>query len=968
MKDVNDNPPEFTSKYYAASITEDSPIGSEVIRVLATSKDTGLNAVVKYSFIGGNEQRKFHINNETGVIIVSDVLDYERVKDYFLTIQAVDLGEPPLSNLATLNISVTDCNDNRPQFTQASYSARIREDSTVGDKILQLQANDLDTGENGQVSYSIVRGDRLQQFSIEKSSGYVSVAATLDRESISSYVLEIEALDNGMPPLSSYSLLNIEISDANDNAPLFTQPNYTVFVQEDKPIGYTLLRFEVTDADAPPNAEPFTFDLITKESAFVVQQDGTLRTATRFNHKVKDSYLLQVRVFDNGTPLLHKDTWVTVKVIEESQYPPVIVPQDISVNAFGDVFEGGAIGRIFASDQDQYDTLNYDLAHTAGVLYTPKSLFNISKTNGTLYALPKLDTGDYRVNVTVTDGKFTVSTIIKIAVDLVTDEMLENAVLIRFTEVTPEQFVLSHRKTFIRSIRNAIGSRLKDVIIIAVQASTEDSNTIQHRYKRDSRNISMLLDDTTDLIDPRNKRQLQHDLDVLFAVRKHQPNANTVAYYSPDEIRTFLDGKISEVEKLTELFVDEIVQSKCSTIRHCEHGVCEDKIQLDPMKINTVSTDVSSFVSAHFEHTTRCRCDIGYGGEKCENSVNDCASNPCPTFKTCIPDLSPQGYYCVCPKGFGGPNCDRDIVKCTDDSCYVPKNPVTFNRKSYIQYRMEKTAAKKALEEHLIFSLHIRTVQPTGNLMYASGKIDFSILEIQNGVVQYRFDLGSGEGLISVTSIYVSDGQWHDIRLEREGNSGRLVVDGKHVAQGNAPGVNGVLNLQSSDMYLGAEVKQHPSVLGFEDVQLGFVGCMDDISLSRIPLTIHNPGTSNSIAILKRTANIEFSCDASIVLKPLGICGTAPCLNGGTCKDNGGDSFECICHTRFTGKLCAIDTDPCASNPCLFGGKCRGDLFGNHTYTCECPPRMTGKRCDFGRFCSPNPCRNGGVCEEGIYC
>lgn len=81
-----------------------------MIRVLATSKDTGLNAVIKYSFIGGNEQRRFHIHNETGVVSVADALDYERVKDYFLTIQAVDLGEPPLSNLATLNISVIDAN------------------------------------------------------------------------------------------------------------------------------------------------------------------------------------------------------------------------------------------------------------------------------------------------------------------------------------------------------------------------------------------------------------------------------------------------------------------------------------------------------------------------------------------------------------------------------------------------------------------------------------------------------------------------------------------------------------------------------------------------------------------------------------------------------------------------------------------------------------------------------------------
>lgn len=625
-----------------------------------------------------------------------------------------------------------------------------------------------------------------------------------------------------------------------------------------------MLRFEVTDADTAPNAEPFTFDLISGTEAFRIEQDGVLRSATRFNHKVKDSYLLQVRVFDNGTPLLHSDAWVKVKVIEESQYPPVVLPQEILVNTFGDVFQGGPIGNIFASDQDKYDTLTYDLAQTSGVTYASKALFNITKTNGTLYALPKLDVGDYRVNVTVSDGKFTVFTIIKISVDLINEEMLDNAIIIKFTEVTPEQFVLSHRKTFIRSIRNAIGCRLKDIVILSVQPAVieEDFSTPSHRYVRDVQNLSLLLDDLTESSDPRNKRQLQHDLDVLFTVRKSPLNPGGISYYSANEIRNFLDGRINEIEKLTELSVEEIVKSKCLT-RFCDHGYCEDKIQLSPTIVNTISTDVSSFVSNHFTHETRCKCDVGYGGEKCENSVNECANSPCPSHKTCIPDRTQQGYYCTCPKGFSGPMCDKEMAKCHLDSCLITKNPVTFSGKSYILYRMDKDEMKKALEEHLVFSMRIRTVQPTGNLLYAAGKDDYNVLEIVNGVVQYRFDLGSGEGLISVTSIHVSDGQWHEIGLEREGNSARLMVDGKHVAHGNAPGVNGILNIQTNDMHLGAEVKQHPSISGFEDVQRGFVGCMDDISLSRTPLTTQNA---------ERTANIEFGCDSSTMpMKPLGI-------------------------------------------------------------------------------------------------
>nr|XP_022919754.1 fat-like cadherin-related tumor suppressor homolog isoform X3 [Onthophagus taurus] len=928
VQDINDNPPEFASKYYFATVPEINAVGTEIVRVLATSKDTGVNAEVYYSIMGGNEHRKFSIHNKTGVITLIEMLDYERAKDYFLTIQAIDGGIPPLSNVATVNITVTDCNDNAPVFAQVSYNEKIIENATIGDKVLQVTATDLDSGDNGRVSYSIIRGDQEGKFAIDENTGLVTVANKLDREIVSGYVLEVLAKDNGLPVLSRQVLVNIDVADANDNPPMFSQSNYTAVVQEDKPIGYPILKFTITDADSPPNTSPYTFDFRSgnEGNIFRLEQDGVLRTASKFNHKIKNSYLLQIRVFDNGTPPLYSDTFVVVRVIEESQYPPAITPLEININSFLDDYPGGIIGKVFATDQDQYDTLTFSLSPTTGLLYPTMEQFKIDRVDGTLTALPHLDVGDYRVNVSVTDGKYYSHAIVRVYVETISEEMLEGAVVIRFREVSPEAFILSHRKGFVRAVRNAMNCRLKDVIVISVQPS----------------------DDFEHL---RAKREINKDLDVLFTVKK----SDVDTFYSAEEVRKAINDNLEDLESSTKLVVEEIVRIKC-TPTYCQYGKCEDKYVVEPTNVKPISTDVTSFVSPKHSHRMECLCHEGYGGDRCDVIINECARSGCPTYKICIPDSSSKGFSCQCPEGFAGSSCDIDISKCHDESCYIARNPMSFKGKSYSQYRIIN---KKAIEDQLSLSLRIRTMQPSGNLMYASGKVDYNILEVVNGVIQYRFELGSGEGVVRVSTAYVSDGKWHEIRLERDHNNARLIVDGVHSAQGSAPGISDILNLQSDEMYLGAEVHRHPSILGLEDIQRGFTGCMDDVRIARISVPLHKSG-DNSIAVLKRFANVEFSCDSNVLL-PAGACGSQPCMNGGTCKETQ-TGFECSCHARFKGILCEYDTDPCSSSPCLYGGKC---IASNGDYTCECGFRLTGKRCEYGKYCSPNPCQHGGVCEEG---
>lgn len=384
-----------------------------------------------------------------------------------------------------------------------------------------------------------------------------------------------------------------------------------------------------------------------------------------------------------------------LKVIEESQYPPFITPLEININSYLDEYPGGVIGRVHANDQDQYDTLTYSLSATAGITYPVNELFQIDRTDGTLTALPRLDVGEYRLNVSVTDGKYYAHTIVKVNVEIVTDEMLENAISIRFREVSPETFILSHRKGFVRAVRSAMNSRLKDVVIVSVQPSAVDGS--------------------------RRKRAV-NDLDVLFTVRKQD-----AGFYPSDFIRKAVNDNLEELEESTKLVVEEIVRSKC-TNSHCTFGVCQDHYVLETEKASALATDVTSFVSPQHILKLECICKNGYGGERCDTIVNECAREPCSSYKLCIPDASSVGYSCQCPEGYAGTNCEVDISKCHDETCYIPRNPLSFSGKSYSQYRIIN---KKSIEEEFSLSLRIRTMQPTGNLMYAAGNVDYNILEVK---------------------------------------------------------------------------------------------------------------------------------------------------------------------------------------------------------------------------------------------
>jgi len=106
----------------------------------------------------------------------------------------------------------------------------------------QVEAVDLDVGDNGNVTYSLVRStDKgIDRFQIDAVTGVVRTADVFDREAkigVTDLGVTVKAEDHGAPTLAGFCTFRVKIGDRNDNPPVFNLPHYTTSVEENCPVG-----------------------------------------------------------------------------------------------------------------------------------------------------------------------------------------------------------------------------------------------------------------------------------------------------------------------------------------------------------------------------------------------------------------------------------------------------------------------------------------------------------------------------------------------------------------------------------------------------------------------------------------------------------------------------------------------------------------------------------------------------------
>lgn len=328
IMDVNDNAPEVVLTDLYSPVPEDVALNTVVALLSVNDQDSGSNRKVS---LGLEATLPFRLNGfgNSYTLVVSGPLDRERVAAYNITVTATDGGTPSLTSQKTLQIEISDINDNPPSFLKDSYSIYIQENNLPGVLLCTVQATDPDQKENAEVTYSLldreIQGLPVTSYvSINSASGSLYAVNSFDYEKFREFFVTVEAQDRGRPPLSSTVTANVYVVDVNDHAPHILYPTSTnssaaiEMVPRTAPAGYLVTKVIAMDSDSGQNAWLFYHLVPTSDSdLFKVElHTGEIRITRKIGDESGTTFNLTVVVRDNGEPPLSATVAITVAVVD----------------------------------------------------------------------------------------------------------------------------------------------------------------------------------------------------------------------------------------------------------------------------------------------------------------------------------------------------------------------------------------------------------------------------------------------------------------------------------------------------------------------------------------------------------------------------------------------------------------------------------------------------------------------------
>ncbi|XP_035144778.2 protocadherin Fat 2 isoform X1 [Callithrix jacchus] len=399
LEDVNDNSPQCITELNRLKVPEDLPPGTVLTFLDASDPDLGPAGEVRYVLMD-DAHGTFRVDLTTGALSLERELDFERRAGYNLSLWASDSGRPlARRTLCHVEVIVLDVNENLhpPHFASFVHQGQVQENSPSGTQVMVVAAHDDDSGLDGELQYFLRAGTGLAAFSINQDTGMIQTLAPLDREFASYYWLTVLAVDRGSVPLSSVTEVYIEVTDANDNPPQMSRAVFYPSIQEDAPVGTSVLQLDASDPDSSSKGK-LTFNITSGNHMgfFIIHPvTGLLSTARQLDRENKDEHILEVTVLDNGEPPLKSTSRVVVGILDINDNPPafshklfnVRLPERLSPVSPGPVY------RLVASDLDE--GLNGRVTYS--IEESDEEGFSIDPVTGVVSSSSIFTAGEYNI-------------------------------------------------------------------------------------------------------------------------------------------------------------------------------------------------------------------------------------------------------------------------------------------------------------------------------------------------------------------------------------------------------------------------------------------------------------------------------------------------------------------------------------------------------------------------------------------
>ncbi|CAI2349910.1 unnamed protein product [Caenorhabditis sp. 36 PRJEB53466] len=344
---------------------------------------------IKYSLkITSGPKGKLQIDN-FGAIRIIRALDHEKERKIQGLVEAH--LEPNKTAHAPFLLTISDANDNRPIFKNASiFATFINEDSVLG-TVLDLPyplATDLDSGKFARLRYSMTGDEGF--FKIDQGNSTIRLVAPLDFETQRVHSLSIKCVDNdGEAPYHEvFASVTVNVIDVNDNDPIIHNTDLThLSIGEEAVAGTVVTALVVSDADDGGKQQ---LNVNVNSTMFRVDDSLKLLVAAPLKGYAGQRLCSTVTARDSGNRFATSPYCVTVYPAKNTHHNPLVIsPKQNSIHYFDEniVYEELLKVKVLEEEGERTNvTFRLD-----EMFKKDWQMFSIGETNGSLRARAPFD-------------------------------------------------------------------------------------------------------------------------------------------------------------------------------------------------------------------------------------------------------------------------------------------------------------------------------------------------------------------------------------------------------------------------------------------------------------------------------------------------------------------------------------------------------------------------------------------------